>query len=344
MKGSMSGRFPSPPPAAAATVQNQTGGEATTCQPPPSNSSTPAIEVDDLWFRYGGQEFGGDDAARSSVLSGVSASLPRGSLCLLVGANGAGKSTLLRLLAGKTMAKPDGCVRVLGRNAFRDTALNLLRSHMDHDWGVRTVAFAGYGCPMQMDMPVKDMMASLQAEFPERRERLMRLLCIDPNWRMHRVSDGQRRRIQLFLRLLRPFEVLLMDEVTTCLDIVCRQDLLHFLSEEARTRQATVVYATHIFDGLDDWPSHILYLTSQGRIGFSGSPNDLEGYSALRQQGNASPLLRVFEAMLRKERDDDQARNRMREQEAGEGAKAHTSSLNRHGSGFSNGRMYNYWG
>ena len=47
------------------------------------------------------------------------------------------------------------------------------------------------------------------------------------------VSDGQRRRAQLLLKLLRPSQLLLMDEVTTDLDVVSRQALLQFLSLES---------------------------------------------------------------------------------------------------------------
>ena len=72
---------------------------------------------------------------------------------------------------------------------------------------------------------------------------------------MHRVSDGQRRRVQLLLGLVRPFDILLLDEVTTCLDVIVRQDSMRWLQKETETRGATVVYATHIFDGLDDWPT-----------------------------------------------------------------------------------------
>lgn len=298
----------------------------------------PAVEVTNLQFGYDGRE----------VLSGVNMRLERGSRCLLVGANGAGKSTLLRILAGKHLT-PDGTVAVLGRNAFRDTALNFLRAHMDSEWGQRTVAFAGYGCALQADIPVSGMMTKLQEEFPERRETLLRLLAIDPSWRMHRVSDGQRRRIQLFLGLLRPFELLLMDEITTCLDVVCRQDLLQFLKEETEARGATVVYATHIFDGLDDWPSTMVYLNAQGRIGYNGAPDGLEAYRELRQRGHASPLLRVVETWLREElaeaarlgRETGTARF---EEEAGEVAKIEKSGLNQDSLWVGKGRMYNYWG
>lgn len=52
---------------------------------------------------------------------------------------------------------------------------------------------AGYGVPLQADIPVSGMMTKLQNAYPERRDELLELLGIDPNWRMHRVSDGQRR-------------------------------------------------------------------------------------------------------------------------------------------------------
>ena len=62
------------------------------------------------------------------------------------------------------------------------------------------------------------------------------------------------------LGLIRPFKILLLDEVTVSLDVVVRQDLLRWLRYESETRGATILYATHIFDGLDDWPTHLHYL------------------------------------------------------------------------------------
>ena len=40
-----------------------------------------------------------------------------------------------------------------------------------------------------------------------RRARLIELLDIDLRWRMHKVSDGQRRRVQICMGLLHPFQV-----------------------------------------------------------------------------------------------------------------------------------------
>lgn len=45
--------------------------------------------------------------------------------------------------------------------------------------------------PLQADIPVTGMMSKLQSQHPERRDELIELLGIDPEWRMNRVSDGQ---------------------------------------------------------------------------------------------------------------------------------------------------------
>ena len=50
-----------------------------------------------------------------------------------------------------------------------------------------------------------------------RRERLIKVLDIDPDWQMNKVSDGQRRRVQIAIGLLRPFKVAVFCAVFTLL-------------------------------------------------------------------------------------------------------------------------------
>jgi CCR4-NOT complex subunit CAF16 len=40
---------------------------------------------------------------------------------------------------------------------------------------------------------------------------------------------------------------------------------MEFLRSECESVGATIVYATHIFDGLEDWPTHLMYLAN-GRL------------------------------------------------------------------------------
>ena len=294
------------------------------------------INVQNLTFGYPDQD---------PVLRNLNMQLTDGARCLLIGANGAGKSTILRILAGRHLCKPDDAVQVVGRSAFHDTRLNFERSYLDTDWGMRTVAFAGYGCPLQADIAVKSMMLKLQEEYPERRDELIQLLGIDPNWRMHMVSDGQRRRVQIFLGLIRPFKILLLDEVTVSLDVIVRQDLLKWLANESKTRGATIIYATHIFDGLDDWPTHLHYLSNKGTTGWQGEIGDLQLYKELRAKGEPSPLLRIAEAWLRKELEEKKGEA---EAPCGEFVQIEKNSQlsvgSDRGGGFSAGRMAAYSG
>ena len=94
--------------------------------------------------------------------------------------------------------------------------------------------------------------------YPERRDELIKILDIDLAWRMHSVSDGERRRVQLAMGLLRPWRILLLDEITVDLDLLSRSNFLAFLKRETESRSCTIVYATHILDNLATWPSHLV--------------------------------------------------------------------------------------
>ena len=47
----------------------------------------------------------------------------------------------------------------------------------------------------------------------ERRDKLLDILDVDLDWHMHTISDGERRRVQLCMGLMAPWDVLLLDEV-----------------------------------------------------------------------------------------------------------------------------------
>ena len=190
-------------------------------------------------------------------------------------------------MAGRHLCKPDGCVRILGLNAFRDTKLNFHRAYLDCDWGMRSVAFASSAIPLCADIPVHSFMEKLQQSYPERRNELVEMLNINLDWRMNELSDGQRRRVQILVGLIRPFKVLLLDEITTSLDVCVRQDLLKWLVKESDERGATIIYATHIFDGLDDWATHLFYLSNRGNCGWQGAPSDLDLYKKLKPSPTA---------------------------------------------------------
>lgn len=210
------------------------------------------IEVDDLTYRFPNSAY--------DALEHFSLSLPRGARCVLIGANGSGKSTLLRLLAGKRLCRAD--VRVFGQDVFRKPPRGI--SFLGTEWAMNPV--------VRSDISVADFLDSVGGfRFSERRDHLLDLLDVDLQWRMHAISDGERRRVQLCMGLMEPWDLLLLDEVTVDLDVQVRCDLLDFLRSESVARNATIVYATHIFDGIHSFPTHLVHV----QLGSTTTPHPL---------------------------------------------------------------------
>ncbi|KAL2837278.1 P-loop containing nucleoside triphosphate hydrolase protein [Aspergillus pseudodeflectus] len=186
----------------------------------------------------------------SSGLTDVNLELPAGSRTLLIGANGAGKTTLLRLLSGKRLA-PSNTISIAGKDPFKEGLEGV--TYLGVEWVLNSI--------VRTDIDVPTLLASVGGNaYPERRDELVEILDIDLRWRMHAVSDGERRRVQLAMGLLRPWQVLLLDEITVDLDLLSRSNFLSFLKRETETRPCTIVYATHILDNLAHWPTHLVHM------------------------------------------------------------------------------------
>jgi CCR4-NOT complex subunit CAF16 len=119
---------------------------------------------------------------------------------------------------------------------------------------------------VRTDIDVPTLLSSVGGDvYTDRRDELVKILDIDLDWRMHTVSDGERRRVQLAMGLLRPWTILLLDEITVDLDLLSRRNFLQFLRRETESRSCTIVYATHILDNLAEWPTHLVHM-SLGKV------------------------------------------------------------------------------
>ncbi|CAE7294049.1 ABCI20 [Symbiodinium natans] len=249
-------------------------------------TSGPTVSIQGLCFRYGA----GSDVRLEDF------SLRSCSRCVLVGLNGTGKSTLLALLAGRRMGLDHGeSVKILGLRPFQDHAkldrdVTILSSEWKRQVG-QLAASSGLTFRELAESEVKDLTSQgfNAALLSARLLRLMQMLHIDPTKPFGLLSDGALRRAQLGLKLLKPVSVLLIDEVTADLDVLARDALLQFLKEDSE-EGSTIIYCTHIMDGLEGWATHYLHLrplglpglgmTSEGLVGNSGARSD----AALSQQ------------------------------------------------------------
>src|SRR2546423_1258855 len=234
---------------------------------------SPSISVKGLSYTFPDHTLG---------LQNVNLSLPAGSRTLLIGANGAGKTTLLRLLSGKRLA-PTSTISIGGVDPFSASLEGV--TYLGLEWVLNPI--------VRTDIDVPTLLASVGGNhFPTRRDELVRILDIDLRWRMHAVSDGERRRVQLAMGQVRPWTVLLLDEITVDLDLLSRRNFLEWLKSETEGRECTVVYATHILDNLAGWPSHLVHM-HLGKVKEWGAAEEIlgerirEGKRGLARTGNS---------------------------------------------------------
>jgi CCR4-NOT complex subunit CAF16 len=242
---------------------------------PNGTESTPSPSISVKGLSYAFQD-------GSLGLQDINLTLPAGSRTLLIGANGAGKTTLLRLLSGKRLA-PTSTISIGGVDPFSASLEGV--TYLGLEWVLNPI--------VRTDIDVPTLLASVGGNhFPARRDELVKILDIDLRWRMHAVSDGERRRVQLAMGLVRPWTMLLLDEITVDLDLLSRRNFLEWLKSETEGRECTVVYATHILDNLAGWPSHLVHM-HLGKVKEWGAAESIlgdrvnEGKKGLTRTGNS---------------------------------------------------------
>lgn len=206
------------------------------------------VKVQNLNFEYFG----------TKILHGINLEINENDRVLLVGSNGAGKSTLLRVLSGTHLARDNEIFNVLGSVTPQDQCNGL--AYLGNRW-VRNISFVGQSA-YTADIRAGDMMKRWQNDNLERRNELVDVLEINLDWRMHQVSDGQRKKVQIMLSLLKPFKLLIIDEFLNELDIVIRDKLFNYINKELNIRNGALIYATHIFDNLEKWMNRVVYISN----------------------------------------------------------------------------------
>lgn len=237
-----------------------------------AQTAKPVVSIKNLNFAY-------DKDSGKKNLAGLDCRIEPNSKIILVGANGAGKSTLLRILTGQIfMGLESDEFDINGRPSANDQANGV--AYLGGTWKRRRTGFEGV-CPYTMDCPASEMMAKWQDNHKERRDELVKVLGINLNWRMHECSDGQRKKVRIMIKLLRPFQLCIIDEFAADLDIFSRNRFFNYLTKECKERGASVVYATHIFDQADAWASHIAFMQLDKKLSPIHNLTEYEPYQEI---------------------------------------------------------------
>lgn len=195
------------------------------------------ITVVDITSSYG----------RKQILKGASFTAERGECIGIVGANGCGKSTLLSVLAG-TLKPGSGEVSYYGQSAWRGTAGG--RMHCDPQVIRRMTGYVPQENPLIPELTVYD---NLRLWYPDRRQLeqelsqgFLSLLGIQEfvSKQVNKLSGGMKKRVSIGIAMAGVPPVLLLDEPSAALDLVCKEDIRRYLRAYL-DRKGTVVITTH---------------------------------------------------------------------------------------------------
>lgn len=197
------------------------------------------FELKDLVFSY---EKG------TQILKGVSLEVERGKITSVIGANGCGKSTLFHLLCG--LLRPDsGEIILNGR-----PAASIPRKEF-----ARTVSIVHQYNTAPDDLTVRKLVALGRTPYhtafssamsDEDREAVQYALEITDTEKyadrpVLDLSGGQRQRVWLAMALAQRTDVLLLDEITTYLDVYYQLQLLGLIRELNREHGITILMVLH---------------------------------------------------------------------------------------------------
>jgi ABC-2 type transport system ATP-binding protein len=191
------------------------------------------------------------------TLNDVSLDVPTGAILGFIGANGAGKSTTLRILMG-LVSHDSGHVEVLG--------------HRIPDGVIAAKAQIGYvsdemrlfpGATLGWHMSfIAKIFGAWDAKYAAE---LVRRFDLRSEQKIKGLSHGQRIKCALLLALARRPRLLILDEPTTGLDPVARQEVIGALTEAVRDEARTVLFSSQNTLDVEQIADRIAFI-DRGRI------------------------------------------------------------------------------
>ena len=195
---------------------------------PVSSAGTPALSVQEAWFRY--------ERNAPDILKGLSFQVPKGSIFAIVGGNGAGKSTTLKAICG--VNKPyRGRVEVLGKPVNKYKSGELFHHCLTMLPQDPKSLFVKKTVRLDLEEMCRD-----QEKIQEIAElcHISHLLESHP----YDLSGGEQQRSALAKVLLTEPQVLLLDEPTKGLDSFFKLKFAQIL-DQLKQRGITVIMVSH---------------------------------------------------------------------------------------------------
>lgn len=206
------------------------------------------------------------------MLNGVSFSVPCGSIVGLIGENGAGKSTTINAVLG-LIQKEAGSICVLGKE------------HLDNEIKEQIgVVFDGNNYPeIFSTRKLNRVMKNVYHSWEEHTFlNLLKKFSLPTDKPIKQFSKGMKMKLAIAVALSHNSKLLILDEATSGLDPVIRDDILDILLDFAQDETHSILISSHITTDLEKIADYIVFI-HEGQVVFSKPKDELiEQYGIIK--------------------------------------------------------------
>lgn len=200
------------------------------------------------------------------TLSDVNLDLPKGCIMGFIGENGAGKSTTIKLILN-LISRDSGSIRIMGMDNIRDEI------GIKEDIGI---VFDESNFPD--DMKIKDIGKVMKNIYKKWDEKVfqfyMQKFSLPSDKIMKEFSRGMKMKLSIAVALSHHAKLLILDEATSGLDPIVRDEILDVFLEFIQDEEHSVFISSHITSDLEKIADYITFI-HKGKIIFSEAKDTL---------------------------------------------------------------------
>ena len=210
------------------------------------------------------------------MLDHVSFRVPSGSIVGLIGENGAGKSTTINAVLG-LIQREEGHVFILGKEVRNKELDNETKEQIG-------VVFDGSNYPEILSpKKINRIMKNIYHTWDEQTYfKLVKQFSLPLDKQIRQFSKGMKMKLAICAALSHQSRLLILDEATSGLDPIVRDDILDMLLEFVQDEEHSILVSSHITSDLEKIADYIVFI-HEGKVVFTKPKDELtEQYGIIK--------------------------------------------------------------
>ena len=200
------------------------------------------------------------------LLDKVSFYVPKGNIVGLIGENGAGKSTTINTMLD-IIERDSGDVYIL--NSEKNKISNSIREKIG-------VVFDGNNFPEDLTpQKLNNVLKAIYTNWEEKKfSEFIEKFNLPKNKKIKNFSRGMKMKLSISVALSHNAELLILDEATSGLDPIVRDDILDILLDFVQDENKSILISSHITSDLEKVADYIVFI-HKGKVIFEETKDNL---------------------------------------------------------------------